>query len=124
MSVGTKTVIPPTTFKRYGTTITSFNNKPTNLWGRQNAAQLQFHPGRHFSNFDKSPPEVAGDVMSVVTVEKVSMDVLVTFGVSRSKRSRDIRVVVFVIDDDERTMADIPCGYGVLPNKKPTIRWD
>ena len=53
-----------------------------------------------FSNFDKSRPEVAGDVISDVAVEQVGVDVRVKF--CDSNRSRDIRVsrvTQFVMDD-------------------------
>ena len=39
------------------------------------------------------------DVISGLAVEQVGMDVLVTFGDSRSIRSRDIRVTHFVMDE-------------------------
>ena len=53
-----------------------YNKKPTNWWGRKNAAPLKFDPKSSeaefsvfFSNFDKYQPEVAGDVISGVAVD-------------------------------------------------------
>ena len=57
------------------------------------------------------------------------MDVCVKLGGYRSNRSRDIRAAVFVINErrtttPEDTGHNIRQNDGVLPNKKPTIRWD
>ena len=54
-------------------------------------------------------PEAACDVISSVAVEHVRMDVHVKMGDFWSNRSRDIRAVQSVMDE-ERTTADGPCG--------------
>ena len=59
-----------------------------------------------FSNFDKCPPEVTGNVISGRTVEWVGRDVSVKFGDPRSNPSKDIRVAHFVTDDERRMTAD------------------
>ena len=56
------------------------------------------------SKFDRCRPEVAGDVISDVAVERST----IKFCASKPKRSRDIRAAHFVIDnDDERRRTDL-----------------
>ena len=61
------------------------NKKPTNWWGRQNAAPLKFDRRQAafsavFSNFEKCRPDAADDPMSGLAAEYVGLDVLVKFG--------------------------------------------
>ena len=63
----------------------SNNKKPTNWWGRHNAATLKFHSKQQEAAFstvfrDNFRPEVVGDVISGVTEEQVDMNVVVKFG--------------------------------------------
>ena len=69
----------------YCSTLT--NKKPTNWWGRQNAALPKFDQkpleaafSAVFRNYDKCRSEVDGDVMSSVAVRNAGMDVRSTFG--------------------------------------------
>ena len=64
-------------------------------WVRQNAGHKKFGPKQSeaafsaiFSNFNRSRPEAASDVMSGVAVEYVGMDVSINVGDYRSTRSR------------------------------------
>ena len=77
-------------------------NRPTAAdywWGRQNAAPLKFDPKPSeatfsvvFLNFDKYRPEVADDVISGVTLDYVSVDVLARVGDSRLNSGLIIRL--------------------------------
>ena len=60
-----------------------WNKKPSNWWGRQNAAPLKFDPKLSkavflavFSNFDKCRPEVADEVISIFCVAAEKVDVM------------------------------------------------
>ena len=72
----------------------------------------KFHPKPSEAAFltgcirDNFRPEIVSDVISGVVVELVGADVRVKFGDSRTKRSRDIRAVQFVMD--ERTTTTTP----------------
>ena len=71
---------------KYISSISVVIKKPTNCWGRQNAAPLKFEPkpsaaacSTVFSNFYKCWPEVSDDVISGATVDYVDVDVRVKF---------------------------------------------
>ena len=64
-----------------------FRDPRLNLSGEIRPKALHFRP---FSNFDKCRLEVAGDVISGVAVDWISVDVCTKFGDSVSNRSRYI----------------------------------
>ena len=74
---------------------------------------------------DNFRPEAASDAISGVAVEQdgMIMNIHVKFGDFSSNRSRDIRLPHFVTNDAGRRRSSHK-GKTLLPNKKPTIRWD
>ena len=77
------------------------NKKPTNWWGRQNAAPQTFDPKLSdttfsdvFLNCDIYRPEVADDVITSVAVGQIGMDVRGKFGDSWLNSGRIIRLLV------------------------------
>ena len=69
------------------------NKKPTNWWGRQNAAPLEFDSKQSEVAFstvffrDNLQPEVAHHVIFGVVTEETGVDGLVKFGDARSNHS-------------------------------------
>ena len=80
---------------------------PTNWWGQAKRCTTKIQPKavggsiyQPFSNFDNFRPEVDSEIISGVVIDPTGAKVSVKFGDSRSKRSRDIRLPDFVMNND------------------------
>ena len=74
----------------------------------------------HFSNVDNFRPEVESDVIFGAVVDPHGMRVCVKLCDSRSHRSRDIRLLNFVTNDDTGKRRS---SHDILPNNRHTNWW-